>query len=204
MSTSVQACPPPALKTGSAFKRIDTSLPGVCLIQPQAIRDPRGFFLESYHKAKFAAMGITDRFVQDNLSCSSKGILRGLHYQLNHPQAKLCGVVTGEVLDVAVDIRLGSPTFGKSASALLTAENHNLIYIPAGFAHGFLVLSESAQFFYKCSDYFDSGDEHGISWNDPGLNISWNLLNPVLSEKDRQLPPLGVVAPQFLPRYNSR
>ena len=204
MSTPVRAYTPPALKTGSAFKRIDTSLPGVCLIQPQVIHDPRGFFLESYHKAKFAAMGITDRFVQDNLSCSSKGILRGLHYQLNHPQAKLCGVVTGEVLDVAVDIRLGSPTLGLSTSALLTAENHNLIYIPSGFAHVFLVLSESAQFFYKCSDYYDYGDEYGICWDDPGLNIAWTVQKPLLSEKDRQLPPLGMVTPQFLPRYDSR
>jgi dTDP-4-dehydrorhamnose 3,5-epimerase len=204
MNTPVQAFPLPALDTESSFKRTDTSLPGVCLIQPQVFRDPRGFFLESYHKAKFAAMGITDRFVQDNHSCSSRGILRRLHYQLNHPQAKLCGVVAGEVLDVAVDIRLGSPTFGKSTSALLTAENHNLIYIPAGFAHGFLVLSESAQFFYKCSDFYDPGDEHGISWNDPGLNISWTILSPLLSEKDKHLPPLGAVPRQFLPRYNSR
>jgi dTDP-4-dehydrorhamnose 3,5-epimerase len=204
MSTPVQAYPQPALGTGSSFIRIDTSLPGVCLIQPQVIRDPRGFFLESYHKAKFAAMGITDRFIQDNHSCSSKGILRGLHYQLNHPQAKLCGVVAGEVLDVAVDIRLGSPTFGKSTSALLTAENHNLIYIPPGFAHGFLVLSESAQFFYKCSDFYDPGDEYGISWNDPGLNIAWTMQSPFLSEKDRHLPHLGMVSRQFLPRYKSR
>jgi len=203
MSTPVQAYPQNIPGTGSGFTRIDTSLPGVCLIQPQVNRDSRGFFLETYHKAKFSAMGITDRFVQDNHSCSSRGILRGLHYQLNHPQAKLCGVVAGEVLDVAVDIRVGSPTFGKSTSALLTAENHNLIYIPAGFAHGFLVLSESAQFLYKCSDFYDPGDEYGISWNDPFLNIAWTVQRPVLSEKDRRLPHLNYVSPQFLPRFHS-
>jgi dTDP-4-dehydrorhamnose 3,5-epimerase len=202
MSTPVQANPQPAPSIGIGLKRIDTSLPGVCLIQPQVIRDSRGFFLETYHKAKFAAIGITDRFVQDNHSCSSRGILRGLHYQLNHPQAKLCSVVAGEVLDVAVDIRVGSPTFGKSTSALLTAENHNLIYIPAGFAHGFLVLSESAQFFYKCSDFYDPGDEYGISWNDPELSIAWTVQRPVLSEKDRHLPTLEDVSPQFLPRIH--
>ncbi len=203
MSTPVQTQTRIAPSSGTGFKCIDTSLPGVCLIQPQVIRDSRGFFLESYHKAKFAAMGITDRFVQDNHSRSSRGILRGLHYQLNHPQAKLCGVVAGEVLDVAVDIRMGSPTFGKSTSALLTAENHNLIYIPPGFAHGFLVLSESAEFLYKCSDFYDPGDEYGISWNDPSLNIAWTIQRPVLSGRDGQLPPLADVSPQFLPRYHS-
>lgn len=183
------------------MNRIETSLPGVCLIQPKVFADPRGFFLESYHREKFAALGIADTFVQDNHSRSARGVLRGLHYQLRHPQAKLCRVIEGEVLDVAVDIRRGSSTFGKSASALLTAQNHTQIYIPAGFAHAFLVLSDSAQFLYKCSDFYDPSDEHGILWNDPALNIPWRVTDPVLSEKDRKNPPLAQVPPDLLPRY---
>ncbi|MBZ5526357.1 MAG: dTDP-4-dehydrorhamnose 3,5-epimerase [Acidobacteriia bacterium] len=183
------------------MNRIETSLPGVCLLQPRLFSDSRGFFLESYHRDKFAALGIADTFVQDNHSRSTRGVLRGLHYQLRHPQAKLCRVIEGEVLDVAVDVRLGSPTFGKSASVLLTAQNHAQIYIPAGFAHAFLVLSDSAQFLYKCSDFYDPADEHGILWNDLALNIPWGLSDPILSEKDRKNIPLAQVSPGLLPRY---
>ena len=173
----------------------------MCLIQPEVFLDARGFFLESYHQAKFAALGITDHFVQDNHSRSTRGILRGLHYQLNRPQAKLCRVVEGEVLDVAVDIRLGSPHFGMWISAVLSAKNHTQIYVPTGFAHGFLVLSESAQFLYKCSDFYDPANEHGIVWNDPDINIAWGIADPMLSEKDRHFMPLAEIPRQFLPQY---
>lgn len=188
----------------NAFTRVETALPGICLIQPPVFRDARGFFLETYHESKLSGLGITDRFVQDNLSRSSKYVLRGLHYQLHHPQAKLCRVIQGTVLDVAVDIRLNSPHFGKWVSVVLSAENHSLIYIPPGFAHGFLVLSESAQFSYRCSDFYDRADERGIAWNDPDLNISWGVVNPVLSEKDKQYLPLAKIPPQFLPSYQPR
>ena len=183
------------------MQRIETSLPGVFVLQPLIHRDTRGFFIETYHKAKFADLGIADAFVQDNHSRSTKGTLRGLHYQLTHPQAKLCRVVEGEALDVAVDIRVGSPNFGKWTSALLSAKEQNQIYLPAGFAHGFLALSKTVQFLYKCSDFYDSRDERGILWSDPVLNISWGITSPVISERDAKNPKLAEVAPEFLPRY---
>jgi len=180
---------------------LSTSLPDVWELQPKTIRDARGFFLETYHLQKFTDLGIPDVFVQDNHSRSSKGTLRGLHYQLRHPQAKLCRVVEGEVLDVAVDIRLGSPTFGKWAGVLLTAERQNLIFIPRGFAHGFVALSESVQFLYKCSDFYDPAGEHGILWSDPSLAISWGVENPLVSEKDSKYSTLAAMPREFLPRY---
>lgn len=133
-----------------------------------------------------------------------KGTLRGLHYQLRHPQAKICLVIEGEALDVAVDIRLGSPTFGKWASVVLSAEKQNQIYIPAGFAHGFVATTDSVQFLYKCSDFYDPNDEHGIVWNDPDLAISWGFSNPLISEKDGKYPPLATIKPEFLPRYSKK
>jgi dTDP-4-dehydrorhamnose 3,5-epimerase len=148
-----------------------------------------------------AELGITDPFVQDNQSCSAKGTLRGLHYQLHSPQAKLCRVVQGEALDVAVDIRVGSPNFGKWTSVLLSANEHNQIYIPAGFAHGFLARADNTQLLYKCSNYYDAKDEHGIRWDDPGLGIDWEIGNPLLSEKDSRFPRLAEVSQEFLPRY---
>jgi len=196
-----EAAQPARRERTGALNRIETSLPGVCLLQPKLFADARGFFLESYHREKFAALGIADNFVQDNHSRSVRGVLRGLHYQLRHPQAKLCRVIEGEVLDVAVDIRVGSPFFGQWISAVLTAQNHKQIYVPAGFAHGFVVLSETAQFLYKCSDFYDSSDEHGILWNDPGLNISWGVSDAILSEKDRRNLPLAQVPRELLPRY---
>lgn len=183
------------------MERVETSIPGVCVIQPKVFRDARGFFLESYRRDKFFECGIPDVFVQDNHSCSRRGVLRGLHYQLRRPQAKLCRVVEGEVLDVAVDIRVGSPAFGKWVSVVLSAEKHNQIYIPAGFAHAFLVLSETAQFLYKCSEFYDPADDRGVLWNDPGLNIAWGISEPQLSLKDSQSLPLSKIAPEFLPRY---
>jgi dTDP-4-dehydrorhamnose 3,5-epimerase len=184
------------------MQRFDTSLPGVCELRPRVIRDARGFFLETYHRTKFAELGITDSFLQDNHSCSAKGILRGLHYQLRHPQAKLCRVVEGEAFDVAVDIRLGSPSFGKWTSVLLSAEKQNQVYVPAGFAHGFLALTERVQFLYKSSDFYDPADEHGILWSDPDLHISWGEANPLVLERDSKYPCLVNVPREFLPHYS--
>jgi dTDP-4-dehydrorhamnose 3,5-epimerase len=186
------------------LEKLNTSLPGVWELQPKAFRDARGFFLETYHQQKFAELGIHDSFVQDNQSRSAKGTLRGLHYQLRHAQAKLCRVVEGEVLDVAVDIRIGSPTFGKWTSVLLSAERQNLIFIPQGFAHGFAVLSDSAQFLYKCSDFYDPGSEYGIIWNDPDLAISWGVASPLVSEKDAKYSTLAAMPREFLPHYSKK
>jgi dTDP-4-dehydrorhamnose 3,5-epimerase len=185
------------------LQKLSTSLPGVWELQPKAIRDARGFFLETYHLQKFTDLGIPDVFVQDNHSRSAKGTLRGLHYQLRRPQAKLCRVIEGEALDVAVDIRIGSPTFGKWTSVLLSAERQNLLFIPRGFAHGFVALSESVQFLYKCSDFYDPTSEFGIIWNDPGLAISWGVENPLVSEKDAKYSTLAAMPPEFLPRYSA-
>lgn len=183
---------------------IETKIPSVYLIQPEVHQDPRGFFYESYHQGKLAERGIRETFVQDNHSRSCKDTLRGLHYQLKHPQAKLCRVVQGEVLDVAVDIRVGSPHFGQWVSAILSAGNKQQILVPRGFAHGFLVLSETAEFLYKCSDFYFPEDEHGVLWNDPDLAIPWNVMNPLLSAKDRGYSPLPAIPRELLPRYEAR
>lgn len=183
------------------MQRIETSLPGVFELRPVINRDTRGFFIETYHKGKFVDLGIVDAFVQDNHSTSIKGTLRGLHYQLRHPQAKLCRVVEGEALDVAVDIRVGSPTFGKWTSVLLSAKEQNQIYVPIGFAHGFLALTDTVQFLYKCSNLYDPKDEHGIAWNDPALGISWNVSAPLISQKDASYPRLAQVTSELLPRH---
>ena len=186
------------------MQRIETSLPGVCELCPKVIRDARGFFMETYQRAKFAELGITDSFVQDNHAASSRTTLRGLHYQLHHAQAKVCRVVEGEALDVAVDIRLGSPHFGKWTSVRLSAADHNQIYIPPGFAHGFLALTDRMQFLYKCSDFYVREDEHGIAWNDPDLNIQWPISAPLLSSKDANLPLLSQLPLEHLPLYTQR
>ena len=186
------------------MQRQETSLPGVFELRPGIFRDARGFFVETYHQAKLAEFGIFHNFVQDNQSCSAKGVLRGLHYQLQHPQAKLCRVVAGEALDVAVDIRVGSPHFGKSTVVLLSAKEQNQIYIPGGFAHGFLALTDGVQFLYKCSDFFDPADEYGVLWNDPGLSISWDIAYPIVSAKDSEFPKLADVPRGLLPRYSGK
>jgi dTDP-4-dehydrorhamnose 3,5-epimerase len=183
------------------LQKTELSIPGVWELRPKIFRDPRGFFLETYHQKEFASLGITDSFVQDNHSSSVKGTVRGLHYQLLHPQAKLCRVVEGEVLDVAVDIRLGSPYFGKWASVILSAKEQNQIYIPRGFAHGYLALSEKVQFLYKCSDFYEPKDDHGILWNDPQIGISWNIANPIVSEKDSRFTTLSQTPKESLPQY---
>ena len=175
-------------------------MPGVLELRPQVFRDQRGYFVETYHREKFAKLGLADTFVPDNHSCSVKNTLRGLHYQLRYPQAKLCCVVQGEALDVAVDIRRGSPHFGKWTSVLLSDKIQNQVYIPAGFAHGFLTLTDSVRFLYKCSAFYDPADEYGIAWNDPDINIAWGVPDPLVSEKDRKFPPLAAVPPQRLPQ----
>ena len=182
------------------MQRIETSLPGVYELRPVIHRDTRGFFLETYHKVKLADLGIEDSFIQDNHSRSAKGTLRGLHYQLHHAQAKLCRVVEGEALDVAVDIRVGSTHFGKWTSVVLSAKEQNQIYVPAGFAHGFLALTDTVQFLYKCSDFHVPEDEHGIAWDDPDLGIRWGITAPVLSAKDANYPTLAQVPAELLPR----
>ena len=192
--------PRPVTQT-SNLQITETSLPGVLLIQPRAFGDARGFFMETYRQNVLAQAGIRDTFVQDNHSRSSRGVLRGLHYQLRHPQAKLCRVVQGEVLDIAVDIRVGSPNFGKWVSAVLSGENHTQIYIPRGFAHGFVVRSESADFLYKCSDYYDGPDDRGVLWNDPDLAINWDMPSPLVSDKDQRYLPLAKIPLDQLPRF---
>ena len=179
----------------------ETSLPGVVVIKPRVFDDPRGFFMETYRQNVLADAGIREMFVQDNHSRSSRGVLRGLHYQLRSPQAKLCRVVQGEVLDIAVDIRAGSPNFGKWVSVVLSGENHAQLYIPKGFAHGFVVRSETADFLYKCSDYFQANDDRGVLWNGPQIGIEWQTPGPILSDKDKRYLPLAQVAPEQLPRY---
>ena len=190
-----------SIEVPTSLQKVETSLPGVWELRPKVFRDARGFFMETYHQAKFAELGIFDLFIQDNHSCSVKGTLRGLHYQLNHPQAKLGRVIEGEALDVSVDIRLDSPHFGKWTSILLSTKTQNQIYIPAGFAHGFLALTETVQFLYKCSDFYNPMDEHGILWKDPDLAIAWGVSNPLVSEKDAKYPTLASVPREFLPRY---
>jgi dTDP-4-dehydrorhamnose 3,5-epimerase len=186
------------------MRRIETSLPGVYELHPLVHSDARGSFLETYHQAKFTDVGISDTFLQDNHSISSRGTLRGLHYQLRNAQAKLCRVVEGEALDVAVDVRVGSPHFGKWISVRLSAKQQNLIYIPAGFAHGFMALSQTVQFLYKCSAYYLPSDEYGILWSDQALAIDWDATNPVLSQKDAANPNLADIQQKFLPRYTPK
>lgn len=170
------------------MKITPASLNGLLIIEPDVFEDPRGFFLETYHRNRYQDVGITDIFVQDNLSFSTRNTLRGLHYQISRPQAKLVQVITGEVYDVAVDLRKESPTFGKWEGFHLDAQAHRQLFIPKGFAHGFCVMSESAHFLYKCSDVYTPGDEGGILWSDPELGIRWPVGNPIISPKDQQHP----------------
>jgi dTDP-4-dehydrorhamnose 3,5-epimerase len=169
------------------MKTIPTNLPGVLIIQPQVHEDARGFFMETYHQRKLAELGITADFVQDNHSRSQQGILRGLHYQIQHTQGKLVRVLMGEVYDVAVDLRRSSPTFGQSMSVRLSAENKLMLWVPPGFAHGFYTVSPWAEFLYKVTDYYAPQWERTLLWNDPHLGIDWPLVDgrpPLLSAKD--------------------
>ncbi len=171
---------------------IETQLSGVVIIEPKVFGDERGFFLESFQQERYAKeAGIDLPFVQDNHSRSAKGVLRGLHFQLKKPQGKLVRVVRGEVYDVAVDINPQSPTYGQYEGVILSETNKRQFWVPPGYAHGFLVLSETADFEYKCTDYYDPSDEGGLIWNDPTVNIDWPLKEPTLSAKDSVLPTLA-------------
>jgi dTDP-4-dehydrorhamnose 3,5-epimerase len=165
-----------------------TSIPDVVLIRPRVFGDARGHFFESWEERKFAAAGFEARFRQDNQTLSTRHVLRGIHYQLRKPQGKLVRVVTGAVLDIAVDLRRASPTFGKWVAAELNEDNHHMLWVPPGFGHGFVVLSESTHFLYKCTEFYAPEDEHAIAWDDPDLKIDWQLppgVQPVLSARDR-------------------
>ena len=177
-----------------------TSLPGVIIVAPDVHADGRGFFLETYQADRYRECGIAGPFVQDNHSRSAAGTLRGLHLQLRHPQGKLIRVVEGEILDVAVDVRRGSPTFGRWVGVNLSADNFKQIYIPTGFAHGFAVVSQTAQVEYKATDFYDPKGELGIAWNDPSLAISWPIATPILSARDAGHRMLADVMDQ-LPTY---
>ena len=176
------------------MKLVSTELSGVFLIEPAVHADQRGFFYEAWRRDAFAKQGLDADLVQDNHSRSAQGTLRGLHFQHPHGQVKLCRVTHGEVFDVVVDVREKSPTFGKWTAAMLSADNKRMIWIPAGFAHGFQVVSAHAEFLYKCSDYYSPDDERGVIWNDPALAIPWPLPDPIISAKDEKLPLLRDLA----------
>lgn len=179
---------------------IETELPGVVVIEPEVHKDERGFFLETFHGERYRRHGLPEVFVQDNHSRSVRGTLRGLHAQLRRPQGKLVRVVAGEVWDVAVDIRVGSPTFRRWVAVVLSAGNFRELYVPPGFAHGFCVLSEVAEVEYKCTDYYDPESELRLAWNDPELAIPWPVRDPILSAKDRAARTLRELH-SLLPRY---
>ncbi|WP_312420869.1 dTDP-4-dehydrorhamnose 3,5-epimerase [Anaerospora hongkongensis] len=165
---------------------IETNLQGVVIIEPKVFGDNRGFFMETWNQEKYEKAGLSFNFVQDNLSFSTKGVLRGLHFQNPNPQGKLVYVLQGEVFDVAVDIRVGSPTFGQWTGVTLSSENKRQFYVPEGFAHGFCVLSDTALFAYKCTDQYNPQTEGGIFWNDPDIGIEWPIMEPILSDKDNK------------------
>jgi len=182
------------------FKFIKTSIEGVFIIEPTVFGDERGYFMETYHENEFKQAGINVTFVQDNQSKSKKGVLRGLHFQKTNPQGKLVRVIKGEVFDVAVDLRKDSSTYGKWEGVKLSEENKKQFYVPEGFAHGFLVLSDEAEFMYKCTNFYDAEDEGGILWNDPNIGIKWpikDINQIILSEKDKQLKKLTIINIEF-------
>lgn len=168
----------------------ELELPGVVLIEPEVFGDARGFFMEVYHKQRFAEAGIGAEFVQENHSRSEGRVVRGFHYQLRHPQGKLVRVIAGAIFDVAVDIRRTSPTFGRWVGANLSAENRHQLYIPSGFAHGFCTCSDAAEVIYQCTNFYRPEDERGILWNDPDIGVTWPTVDPILSDRDRVNPRL--------------
>lgn len=186
------------------MKRLETNLPGCAVIEPQVHGDARGFFYESFHAEKYRKLGLDLHFVQSNVSRSARGVLRGLHYQYPHPQGKLVSVLEGEVYDVAVDIRRGSPAFGRWAAAILSADNKRHFWIPEGFAHGFVVLSDYATFSYQCTALYDHAADACIRWNDGDIAIDWPVSAPLLSDKDQRAPLLRDVAPERLPEFTGR
>ncbi len=182
---------------------IGTELDGVVIFEPKAFGDGRGYFLETWNQQRYRQAGLDVVFVQDNVSFSQKGVLRGLHYQHPQGQGKLVGVLVGEVFDVAVDIRVGSETFGRWIGRILSERNHRQMYIPPGFAHGFCVLSETAVFSYKCTDFYNAALEGGVAWNDPDVGIDWPISEPILSGKDAQYSRLGDIPQERLPRIET-
>lgn len=180
-----------------------TRLPSVLLIEPRRFADERGYLMEAYHQERYAAVGIDLPFVQDNVSRSTRGVLRGMHFQQPHAQGKLIQVLAGSVFDVAVDIRVGSPDFGRWTGATLTAENHHQLYIPPGFAHGFVVLSDEAIVHYKCTALFHPASERALRWDDPRLAIEWPVTDVSVSPKDRAAPTLADFPADQLPRFRS-
>ncbi len=185
------------------MKVIPTELKEVLLIEPDRFEDHRGFFMESYNLDRYARYGIDVAFVQDNLSCSVAGTIRGLHYQYPHTQEKLVWVAMGEVYDVVVDVRAGSPTFGRWVGIALSAQNGRQVFVPKGFAHGFKVVSDRAVFVYKCGDYYHSEADRTVLWSDPDLGIDWGIKAPLLSEKDASAPPLKEIPRECLPAYGN-
>jgi dTDP-4-dehydrorhamnose 3,5-epimerase len=180
---------------------IQTNIPGVVIIEPKLLGDHRGFFLETFQAERYASHGINGPFVQDNLSRSARGVVRGLHLQNPNPQGKLVMVLRGRVLDVSVDVRVGSPTFGRHVAVELNDENHRQLWLPRGFAHGFAVLSEETDFFYKCDELYRPSDEIVVRWNDPAIGINWGVERPALSARDAAAPLLAEV--RGLPIYGS-
>jgi dTDP-4-dehydrorhamnose 3,5-epimerase len=185
-------------------KFVETRLPGCVVIEPAVFGDARGFFYEGYNAAKFKEAGLDLSFVQSNVSRSARGVLRGLHYQWPNPQGKLVSVLEGEVYDVGVDIRRGSPTFGQWAGVVLSAENKRHFYVPEGFAHGFVVLSDYATFCYQCTALYDGKADAGVRWNDADIGVDWPVSAPLLSDKDTKAPFLADIAPERLPEYRGR
>lgn len=183
------------------LRLVETELPGVMIVEPQVFGDARGFFMETWNQARYTEAGLPATFVQDNLSYSARGVLRGLHLQNPNPQGKLVYVLQGEVYDVAVDVRAGSPTFGRWLGVTLSAENRRQLYVAPGFAHGFCVTSEKALFAYKCTDFYNPSTELSVLWNDPDIGIDWPFIEPSLSQKDRDGLPLRDLPAERLPPY---
>jgi dTDP-4-dehydrorhamnose 3,5-epimerase len=183
------------------MKVMQTKLAGLMIFEPDVLGDVRGWFAETFSTKRYEDAGLKLPFVQDNVSFSEKSVLRGLHFQYPHSQGKLVQVLSGEVFDVALDIRLGSPTFGQWAGEILSVSNHKQLYIPPGFAHGFCVLSDTALFSYKCTDYYSPATEGGIIWNDPDLGIAWPVSAPLVSKKDADYPRLRDVPQDKLPKF---
>jgi dTDP-4-dehydrorhamnose 3,5-epimerase len=188
-----------AQKVGLCMNIIQTQIPEVLIIEPKVFGDQRGFFCETYQSDRYAACGITGPFVQDNVSRSARGVLRGLHLQNPRTQGKLVSILSGRVLDVAVDVRVGSPTFGRYVATELSDDNYRQMWVPRGFAHGFLVLSATANVFYKCDEFYSAADEIVLRWNDPAFAINWDIDAPSLSARDAAAPPLAGV--RGLPLY---
>jgi dTDP-4-dehydrorhamnose 3,5-epimerase len=185
----------------ASMKVVAGALPGVVLIEPRLFPDQRGYFLEAYQARRYAEHGLAMPFVQDNLSFSRRGVVRGLHYQLRQPQGKLVMALHGEILDAVVDIRPDSPTFKQWTLNTLSGSNHRQLYVPPGYAHGFLVLSDTATVLYKVTDFYQPGDEYGVLWNDPDLGIPWPQAEALLSAKDAALPRLGDIPAALLPTW---